>query len=278
MTRLIASREGAPAGELPSEVADPVRERSRFQGAERVQASIALFCGLVALGIAGIAYLAHATPPSSRWAAWRSVTLGRVILVAVTVSVAGMDLFNTFKLAAGMVDDNAFCRGHTGGGTGVNSAIAHGHFREASSILDRTAADVERRIESEKNVLALLRSIDEMPLSEKRASLLYIPKSNRQFWELLHGPFWPLDGPLVAPALSGVAMIDGLCDRTPDTRWYWYSYDLYPQPDLSRRQPPLAQYLPDLRSRCARMGCKRLIVIDTGPDGLSRQQTYDCLP
>jgi hypothetical protein len=220
----------------------------------------------------------RATPSGGRWAAWRSVTLARVFLVAVMLSVAGMDLFNTFRLAAGMVNDNAFCRGHAGGGTGVNSAIAHGHFREAGRILDRTAADVERRIESEKNVLTLLRSIDEMPLSEKRASLLFIPKSNRQFWELLHGPFWPLDGPLVAPALGGVAMIDGLCDRTPDTRWYWYSYDLYPQPELSRRQPPLAQYLPVLRSRCARMGFKHLIVIDTGPDGLSRQQTYDCLP
>ena len=59
MTRLIASREGAPAGELPAEVADPVRERSSLQGTERVHASVALFCGLVALGIAGIGYLAR---------------------------------------------------------------------------------------------------------------------------------------------------------------------------------------------------------------------------
>ncbi len=219
-----------------------------------------------------------ATPSGSWLAAWRGVTLGRVFLVAVILSVAAMDLFNTYRLAAGMVNDNAFCRRHAGGGTGVNSAIAHGHIREAARILDRTADDVERRIESEKNVLTLLRSIDEMPLSEKRASLLFIPKSNRQFWELLHGPFWPLDGPLVAPALGGVAMIDGLCDRTSDTRWYWYSYDLYPQPDLFRHQPPLAQYLPVLQSRCARMGFKRLIVIDTGPNGLSRRQNYDCLP
>ena len=222
--------------------------------------------------------LDHATPSGRRWAAWRSVRLGRVFLVAVIFSVAGMDLFNTFRLAAGMVNDNAFCRGHAGGGTGVNSALAHGHFREAALILDRTAADVERRMRSEKNVLDLLRSIDEMPLSEKRASLLYIPKSNRQFWELLHGPFWPLDSPLVAPALGGVAMIDGLCEPTPDTRWYWYNYSLYPKPDFSRRQPPLDQYLPVLRSRCAQLGFKQLIVIDTGPDDLSRQQKYDCLP
>jgi hypothetical protein len=216
--------------------------------------------------------------PRESWRAWRGVTLGQVFLFALMLSVAGMDLFNTFRLAAGMVNDNAFCRGHAGGGMGVNSAIAHGHFREAANILNQTAADVERRIASEKNVLNLLRSIDEMPLSDKRASLLFIPKSNRQFWDMLHGPFWPLDGPLAAPALGGVAMIDGLCDRTPETRWYWYNYDLYQQPELSRRQPPLAEYLPVLRSRCAKLGFKQLIVIDTGPDGLSRQQKYDCSP
>jgi hypothetical protein len=213
-----------------------------------------------------------------RWTAWRNVTLGRVFLVALVLSVAGMDLFNSLRLAAGMVNDNAYCRGHAGGGTGVNSAIAHGNFREAAGILDRTATDVEQRIESKENVLSIIRTIDQMPLSEKRESLLFIPKSNRQFWDLLHGPFWPLDGPLVAPALGGVAMIDGLCDRTKDTRWYWYNYDLYPQPDVSRRQPPLDKYLPVLRTRCAQLGFKQLIVIDTGPDGLSRRQNYDCFP
>jgi hypothetical protein len=71
-------------------------------------------------------------------------------------------------------------------------------------------------------------------------------------------------------------MIDGLCDRFKDSQWIWYGYDYYPPPDPSRRQPPLDQYLPVLRSRCARMGFKQLIVIDNGKDGLSREQKYVC--
>lgn len=208
---------------------------------------------------------------------WAHVTVGQVFLGAVVVTVAWMDLSNTLRLAAGMEHDNAVSRGHAGGGTGLTMALRHGRFSKAAGILDQTAAEVTRRLDSDKNVLSILRSIDQMPLAEKRASLLFIPKSNRQFWQLLHGSFWPLDGPLVAPALSGVAMIDGLCDRTEHTQWYWYSYELYPLPEIGRTQPPLAQYLPKLRNRCARMGFKQLIVIDNGPDGLSRKQKYDCV-
>lgn len=212
-----------------------------------------------------------------RWtSAWGRITVGRVFLGAVLLTVGGMALSNTLTLAAWMVHSNTVSRGHPGGGTGLSAALRRGQVGEAADILTQTAAEVERRLDSDKNVLRLLRSLDEMPLSEKRASLLFIPKSNRQFWQLLHGPYWPLEGPMVAPALSGVAMIDGLCDRTKDSQWVWYGYDYYPQPDPSNSQPPLDQYLPVLRSRCARMGFRQLIVIDNGKDGLSRERKYDC--
>jgi hypothetical protein len=203
------------------------------------------------------------------------VTVSRVFLGAIVLTVGGMALSNTLRLAAGIVHDNAVSRGHAGGGTGVNAALSHGRFREATGILKQTAEEVERRLASDKNVLTLFGSLDAMPLSEKRASLLFIPRSNRQFWDLLHGSRWPLDGPLVAPALSGVAMIDGLSALEKGGEQL-YGYPKYPPPDPSRRQPPLDEYLPVLRSRCARMGYKQLIVIDNGPDGLSRERRYDC--
>jgi hypothetical protein len=114
-----------------------------------------------------------------------------------------------------------------------------------------------------------------MPLSQKRSSILFIPKSNRQFWDLLHGPFWPLEGPLIAPALSGIAMIDGLPIPPPGNSVY-YGYDRYPQSEPVRQQPPLDQYLPVLRRRCSSMGFKQLIVIDSSPDGRCWEQKYAC--
>jgi hypothetical protein len=70
-------------------------------------------------------------------------------------------------------------------------------------------------------------------------------------------------------------MIDGLVVLEKMGEQF-YGYPKYPQVDPSRPQPPLDEYLPVLRSRCARMGFKQLIVIDNGKDGLSRERKYDC--
>ena len=168
-----------------------------------------------------------------RTSVWREITVGRVFLAAVVLSVGWMAVSNTLRTAEQWVNENAVSRGHAGGGTGINAALRHGRFREADALLTKTAAEVEHHLASDKNVLGLLRSLDAMPLAEKRVSLLFIPKSNRQFWQLLHGPFWPLDGPLVAPALSGIAMIDGICDRPAGQQ----SMDLVWLRLLSRARP-----------------------------------------
>jgi len=152
----------------------------------------------------------------------------------------------------------------------------HGRLEGALKILTQTAEGVESRMQSDKRVLTILGSLDEMSLAEKRQSLLFIPKSNRQFWDLLHGPYWPKDGPFVAPALSGVAMIDGLYVPTTDDPWLGYGYHHYSRSNALRPQPPLAQYLPVLRSRCASMGFKQLIVIDNDPSGTLTVHKYDC--
>jgi len=220
----------------------------------------------------------HETPADRLvWTRWKQVTVGRVFLVAVVVTVAWMDVSNTLELAARLVHDDAVSRGHAGGGTGLSTALAHGRLGEASRILHQTAAEAEGRFKGDKNIVGILRDLDRMPLSEKRTTILFIPKSNRQFWDLLRGSRWPLDGPLVAPALSGLAMIDGVCVPPQQlTVWAGFGYQVYSRPKPSDRQPPLPGYLPDLRKRCAAMGFKQLIVIDQAPDGHSRSETYDC--
>ena len=74
--------------------------------------------------------------------------------------------------------------------------------------------------------------------------LLYIPKTNRQFWDLLHAPYSPKDGPFVAPALSGIAMIDGLYDRPGRRRLVGLRLPALPVSDRNKTQPPLDEYLP----------------------------------
>ena len=203
------------------------------------------------------------------------LSIGRAVAAALILSVCGTDVSNTLVLLGRLIATNLVSRGHASGQTGLGLALMHGQVRAADRILAETASDVESRMKSDKNVLAILRSLDEMPLSTKRSSLLFIPQSNRQFWDLLHGPYWPADVPLVAPALSGVAMIDGLhVPKEAAKDIFWYRE--YSRSEAFQRQPPLDRYLPVLLRRCASLGFRQLIVIDVNAKGISEARCYDC--
>jgi hypothetical protein len=152
----------------------------------------------------------------------------------------------------------------------------HGQFSGAADILRQTATGVESRMNGEKRILAVLSKLDELPLAEKRRTLLFIPKSNLQFWDLLHGPYWPKEGPFVAPALSGLAMIDGLYLPAQDDPWIGHGYNRYSRSRASQSQPPLSEFVPALRKRCAELGFSRLIVIDADSRGMPIRRNFDC--
>jgi hypothetical protein len=204
--------------------------------------------------------------------------LGRIAGAAIVLCIAGTLCANTLDLLGGMVTTNLGARGHASGQTGLGVALMHGRFQAAGEILRQSAAEVESRLRSEKSIIPVLSSLDQMPLAEKRRSLLFIPKSDRQYWDLLHGPYWPKDGPFVGPALSGLAMIDGLSVPAQNDPWLGHGYHHYSKADASRVQPPLSQYLPALRNRCARMGFRQLIVVTNRPDGSEEIERYDCSP
>ena len=204
--------------------------------------------------------------------------LGRIAGAAIVLCIAGTLCANTLDLLGGMVTSNLAARGHASGQTGLGVALMHGRFRAAGEILRRSAAEVESRLRSEKSIIPVLSSLDQMPLADKRRSLLFIPKSDRQYWDLLHGPYWPKDGPFVGPALSGLAMIDGLYVPAKNDPWIGHGYHHYSKADASRVQPPLSQDLRALRSRSARMGFRQLIVVTNRPDGSAQIERYDCPP
>jgi hypothetical protein len=191
------------------------------------------------------------------------------------LTLGGTLISNTAVLAEAMVGANLAARGHAAGQTGFGIALTHGRFQAAADILRQTATDVQLRLDSDKRILAVLASRDRLPLAEKRRTLLFIPKSNRQFWDLLHGPYWPKEGPLVGPALSGLAMIDGLYVPAKDDPWIGHGYNRYARP-VASQSPPLSQYVPTLRKRCAELGFSRLMVIDTDSAGIPVVLEFHC--
>lgn len=86
-------------------------------------------------------------------------------------------------------------------------------------------SDVQDRLEQGRSypVIAAFRELDALPVAEKRKTLIYIPRSNRVFWDMLS----MCDAvPLIVPALTGTAMIDGLPDR--DCKTNLGHFDMYP--------------------------------------------------
>jgi hypothetical protein len=233
------------------------------------------------LGTMNVADLAPGQPSDTSPVAADESARGRLTIRGlfmglVLLSLLGTVLSNTLVLLNGMVATNLAARGHASGQTGFGVALMHGRLKAAGEILRQSAAGVETRMKADKNIVTILSSLDEMPLAEKRRSLLFIPKSNRPYWDLLHGPYWPKDGTFVGPALSGVAMIDGLYVPAKDDPWVGHGYSHYSKSTASHLQPPLPQYLPTLRSRCAHMGFSQLIVIDSDRSGMLTLRKYDC--
>lgn len=68
-----------------------------------------------------------------------------------------------------------------------------------------------------------LEKLGEMDLAEKRKTCIYIPKSNKIFWEMKIYKDYSHVRPFVVTTLTGMAMIDGLPEgELPDIRDYYY--------------------------------------------------------
>jgi hypothetical protein len=75
-----------------------------------------------------------------------------------------------------------------------------------------------------REVINTLLAMDRLSPLEKKGSLLYIPKSNHAYWSLLEC----MTTPFVAPSLAGIAMLEGLPDKTCTV--FAFGYEYYQRP------------------------------------------------
>jgi hypothetical protein len=114
-----------------------------------------------------------------------------------------------------------------------------------------------------QNLLACLHTLDNMPLAQKHASALYIPKSNRTYWgDLRQHSLGEGSVSFIAPALTGVAMVYGEpeYDDISETRRLDYGFWSYPLPT----QPEPVSFVDanEATSRAKALGFGQLIVIE----------------
>lgn len=119
-------------------------------------------------------------------------------------------------------------------------------------------------------MLETLIALDDLPLSEKRKSVLFIPQTNATYWGLSDD----CDKvPFIAPALSGIAMLDHL--PVEGCRAITYGYN-----DYTLRSGPQSLNPNDTDQLCQRarsMGFSRVIVLlNTTDDGSIERRDLSC--
>ena len=200
-------------------------------------------------------------------------------LVAVMLTVLGVVAFRCASEGYDFALDNLHTRGFLRPPPGeeefpkreriaeVERPLRAGEFGATlRSIRDKTR-ETEAKPDSKRDVLTLLVSLDRLPLTVKRRTILHIPKTNRAYWDIYppeHGGHG-LGGPLIGPAVSGLAMLEGL-PESPGSVGYGYlsyppeSYALRPVGDLAARKQQLCE-------RAASMRFRRVIVLDADAQG-----------
>ena len=106
-------------------------------------------------------------------------------------------------------------------------------------------------------MLAALRELGDLPVAEKSDALLYIAKSNSAYWEWL--PKCNAS-PFIAPAITGIAMVDGLPAADCEARrWGYKTYDI---PVAPAAYQPITVEISTICNKVRSLGFKRLAVLD----------------
>lgn len=113
-----------------------------------------------------------------------------------------------------------------------------------------------------RKTLEALQPLSKLPLHEKRESLLYIPRSNRLFWDMPASVCMAL--PFVAPSVTEIAMIDGLPGPDCPAGGGRYGYEVY-----KMRKKPETSGAASETSICRQSlkeGFPRIIVFQSDPE------------
>lgn len=122
-------------------------------------------------------------------------------------------------------------------------------------------------------LISTLRSLDQLTREVKGKTLLFVPQSDPTFWKIFAEPERCSFAPLVGPATSGMALLDGMppesCDLT----------DQYGMPVYARRTRPQADADVTPHALCAqaeRKGFRQVIVLRRANTGAYTTPMIDC--
>jgi hypothetical protein len=107
----------------------------------------------------------------------------------------------------------------------ANMDAQYAKLSGAAKILDAPQLALNRN--ASYQLLQELEALQQLPLDERRQTLLFIPQNCDAYWKMSPDRY----GPFIAPALSGMAMIDGM-PPAERGKMQFFGYEAYVQ-----RQP-----------------------------------------
>ena len=119
-----------------------------------------------------------------------------------------------------------------------------------------------------RNLLGTLDGLSSWPTKKKRESLVYVPRRCRSLWSV--SPFPDVSLSFLVPAISGMAMIDGLPDLTKTNPEFRNSHGFPAYGFANKHSSTAASEDLDRANalrRAARMGFRRVVLIDADTEG-----------
>jgi hypothetical protein len=121
-------------------------------------------------------------------------------------------------------------------------------------------------------LVTALREINDLPDAQKRRSALFIPQSYKQFWTMLPDSRCVF-APLVAPAFSGVALIDGMPPRACKIT---KQYNMPVYQARTREQTPNDVTPRALCGNALKKGFSEVLVLESDSAGMPRRRRLAC--
>lgn len=121
-------------------------------------------------------------------------------------------------------------------------------------------------------LVTALREINDLPDSQKRRSALFIPQSYKLFWTMIPGRRCSF-APLVAPAFSGIALIDGMPPRACKVI---NQYNMTVYQARTREQTPTDVTPRALCGKALEKGFSEVLVLESDSAGMPRRRRLAC--
>jgi hypothetical protein len=191
-----------------------------------------------------------------------SLPLSSLLGLGLMLAVAAHLGMTTFGTVHRVLESNGEDRA-------VLSGSAETEWRSALRLIRTRRALVSPAWVTPMQVLDCLSAIGNRPLAERRTLALYIPKTNRSYWDMRQ--VGPGSTPFIAPALAAVPMVEGLPEYD-DIGWAAVGWG-YPQYNLPTA-PEAPTEKTDRAMEKARQGGFRELLVFRGvsPAGCQLQE------